>query len=204
MADWDDFDYTEPVPERKPDQYVISARQKLKAFFGTNDSKVFFGNQLAVQNEDTFFHWVTHRAINELIDEGVVSTENRELAFGGQIKLLWDRSFRYYKREAKKVIALVEEYGNPNIGGAIGLHGEQMLLGGFARKQFVMRGHNTRQYEGKEWTKTNHNLDFIFERDEIAYGVELKIHCRTWSRANSKLKFNCVSTWASSRYLRYE
>jgi len=92
----------------------------------------------------------------------------------GQIKLLWNRSFRYYKREAKRVVALVEEYGSPNIGGAIGWHGEQMILAGFARREFVMRGHNTHRYGGKEWTKTNHNLDFIFERDQIVYSVQVK------------------------------
>ena len=127
-----------------------------------------------MQNENDFFHWVTYRAINELVAQGLVKTESRELSFGGRIKLLWNRSFRYYKREAKKIAGLVEEYGSPNIGGAIGLHGEQMVLAAFARRQFVMRGHNTRQHAEKEWTKTNHNLDFIFERDEVVYGVEVK------------------------------
>ena len=68
----------------------------------------------------------------------------------------------------------MEEYGSPNIGGALGLHGEQMILGGFARRQFVLRGHNTKRHMDKEWTKTNHNMDFIFERDGLAYGVEVK------------------------------
>ena len=58
--------------------------------------------------------------------------------------------------------------------GAIGLHGEQMILGGFARKQFILRDHNTRTYADKQWTKSEHNLDFIFERDGLAYGVEVK------------------------------
>jgi len=109
-----------------------------------------------------------------LIAEGIVKTESRQLNFGGQIKLLWHRSHRYYKRDAKKVISLVEEYGSPNIGAALGLHGEQMVLGGFARRQFVLRGHNTKRHMDKEWTKSNHNIDFIFERDNTAYGVEVK------------------------------
>src|SRR5262249_8865748 len=90
------------------------------------------------------------------------------------IHLLWHPSFRYYKREAATVVKLVEEYSNPNIAGAIGLHGETMVLEGFARHQFVMKGRNTRSYGGKEWTKTDHNLDFIFERNGRAYGVEVK------------------------------
>jgi hypothetical protein len=87
---------------------------------------------------------------------------------------LWHPSFRYYKREAASVVKLVEEYSNPNIAGAIGLHGETMVLEGFARNEFVMKGRNARSYRGKEWTRTGHNLDFIFQRDDVAYGVEVK------------------------------
>ncbi len=88
--------------------------------------------------------------------------------------MLWHPSFRYYKRETASVVKLVEEYSNPNIAGAIGLHGETMVLEGFARTEFVMKGRNARSYGGKEWTKTGHNLDFIFERDDVAYGLEVK------------------------------
>jgi hypothetical protein len=69
---------------------------------------------------------------------------------------------------------LVEEYADPNIGGVVGLHGEFMVLEGFARCEFVMRGRNTREFGGRSWTLTGHNLDFIFERDGLAYGVEVK------------------------------
>ena len=69
---------------------------------------------------------------------------------------------------------LVDEYASPNICAAIGLHGEQMILGGFARREFVMRGFNAREFSDRSWTETGHDLDFIFERDGIAYGVEVK------------------------------
>lgn len=49
-----------------------------------------------------------------------------------------------------------------------------MVLEGFARCQFVMRGRNVRQYGGRTWTETEQNLDFIFERDGKGYGVEVK------------------------------
>ena len=49
-----------------------------------------------------------------------------------------------------------------------------MILGGFARRQFVMRGQNTRKFGEREWTESKQNLDFIFERDGVAYGVEVK------------------------------
>jgi hypothetical protein len=71
-------------------------------------------------------------------------------------------------------VDLVEEYADPNIGGAVGLHGESMVLEGFARCEFVMRGRNTREFGGRVWTETGHNLDFIFQKDGQAYGVEVK------------------------------
>jgi hypothetical protein len=49
-----------------------------------------------------------------------------------------------------------------------------MILEGFARCQFVMRGRHTREFGGKTWTASEHNLDFVFERDSVAYGVEVK------------------------------
>jgi hypothetical protein len=69
---------------------------------------------------------------------------------------------------------LVEEYADPNIGGVIGLHGEFMVLEGFARSEFVMRGRNTRAFGGRLWMESDHNLDFIFEKDGQAYGLEIK------------------------------
>jgi hypothetical protein len=127
-----------------------------------------------VQHERDFFHWVTNRAIRDLASEGLLKSEMRPLAFGGAVKVLWHKGYRYPRRETEKLLALVNEYSAPNIGGALGLHGELMVLEGFARHQFVMRGREVREYGGVEWTTTDHDLDFIFERDGVAYGVEVK------------------------------
>jgi hypothetical protein len=168
-----EFDFEAPTSQSH-DSYVRAARDRLEEFFEERCSSVFFGNQLAVHHEDEFFHWVTYRALGILIQEGAIRTEMRPLSFGGHIKLLWHRGYRYYRRDARKVVGLVEEYGKPNIGAALGLHGEQMVLGAFARKEFVMKGHSTREYGGRRWSRSNHNIDFIFERDGVAYGVEVK------------------------------
>lgn len=48
------------------------------------------------------------------------------------------------------------------------------MLEGFAKQEFVTRGRNTRAFKGREWGESAHDLDFIFERDGIAYGVEVK------------------------------
>ena len=37
-----------------------------------------------------------------------------------------------------------------------------------------MRGRETRSFGGRIWDRSDHDLDFIFERDGLAYGVEVK------------------------------
>src|SRR6266566_2046578 len=98
MVDWTDFDF-ELEEHRNPDEYQLSAREVLTEFFETNSNQVFFANQLAIKHEDRFFHWITSRALSDLIEQGLVRTEKRKLAIGSELKLLWHRSHRYYKRD---------------------------------------------------------------------------------------------------------
>jgi hypothetical protein len=56
----------------------------------------------------------------------------------------------------------------------LGQTGKLLVNEGFTRYGFSVLGRNTNQLEGKRWTRTGHNLDFIFERDSIRYGVEVK------------------------------
>jgi hypothetical protein len=185
-VDWDEFGYEDD--QRGDDAYEESAREKIGGIFEENRERVFFANQLAVLNEAEYFHWITNRAIEHLIGEGLIRTERRELASGSSIKLLWHRAHRYFKRDAKKVTELVEEYGSPNMCAAIGLHGETMILEGFARREFVMRGRHANSFRDVKWTKTGHNLDFIFERDGQAYGVEVKNTLSYMSQAELNIK----------------
>ncbi len=162
-------------PEHQPlDPVERNARRDVEAFINSNSAKVFFSRQVEVIFEGKYFHWVTNRAIRDLEAARLVSSETRSLKTGGTIKLLWHKSFRYYRRAAAGLVSLVEEYADPNIGSALGLHGELMVLEGFAKCQFVTKGRNTNTFGGKTWMESNHDLDFIFERDGRPYGVEVK------------------------------
>jgi len=159
---------------RVPDPQQARARAALTAFVEQHPAQVFFSRQLEVLHEDTYFHWVTNRAVRELVEEGVLHHERRPLRTGGTIHLLWHRSYRFYRRSASRVVALVEAYAQPAITEALGLHGELMALEGFARCQFVLHGRDTRAYGGTQWQASEHTLDFIFARDGLLYGVEVK------------------------------
>jgi len=181
MQDWyddhDPWDYYEPEPDELPqDEAEIDATEILRGFFEENCEKVFYSRQLYVLHEDDFFHWVTGRAVRNLLEEGHIKTESRPLKHGGEMHLYWHKSFRYYKRAAKELVSLVNEYANPEFGKLLGYTAEMLVLSGFARSGFTMVSEHkgTRSYGALKYTETEHDLDFIFERDRRAYGVEVK------------------------------
>ena len=54
------------------------------------------------------------------------------------------------------------------------MQGEHLVLAAFARQRFLLLGEEANSYGDKVWTQTGHDLDFIFERDGIGYGIEVK------------------------------
>lgn len=164
-------DDPEPGP---PDLRQDEARAALEQLFQDERDRVFYSRQLEVRFEADWFHWITNRALRELVGRGVIRNEVRPLVASGHINLMWHRGNRYYRREATKLVRLVEEYSDSNIGASLGLQGEFMVLEGFARKQFVLQGRNTRTFRDRVWTQTAHDMDFVFERDEVGYGIEVK------------------------------
>src|SRR5579863_4668127 len=138
--------------ERPVDRRERDALVKLREFFTNRKEEVFFSRQLEVQHEQDYFHWVTNRALRVLREERFIFGETRILSTGGSVNLLWHYSYRFYRRKAARLVSLVQEYADPNIGGAVGLHGEFMVLEGFARSEFVMRGRSTQSFGGKSWT----------------------------------------------------
>jgi len=71
-------------------------------------------------------------------------------------------------------MALVQSYCDPKFTEWLGLHGQMMVSAAFARFQFLQIGENTREFAGKTWTESGHDLDYIFQRDGVNYGVEVK------------------------------
>jgi hypothetical protein len=178
------------IGDRPPDKRELEAAQVLRVFFDENRERVFFSRQVEVQFEDQFFHWITNRAIRGLVEEGFLVSEQRKLATGGALHAVWNKRYRYPRREVGKMIGLVEEYADPNVAGAIGLNGELLVLEGFARKQFLMRGRSTNSHGDRAWAVTAHDLDFVFERDGASYGVEVKNMLGYMDRDELEVKLN--------------
>ncbi len=164
----------EQPEERPPDPQEEDALAALRELFDQQRERVFYSRQLEVQHERRWFHWVTHRALQRLGDEGLIKVDIRRLKTAGEVHLMWHRSYRYPRRQADRVVQLIEEYSRPQVARAIGRQGEMLVLEGFMRRQFVLRERDARSYGGRSWAETHHDLDFVIERDAIAYGVEVK------------------------------
>jgi hypothetical protein len=109
------------------------ARTETRKFFEKERETVFFSRQIEVLFENRYFHWITARALRHLVEAGWIKTESRKIpSTGGAIHLFWHRRYRYYRRAADELVNLVSEYADPNVAAAIGIHGEAMVLGGFA------------------------------------------------------------------------
>jgi hypothetical protein len=87
------------------------ARARLLAHFIDHPRRVFYNRQLEVLFENEYFHWVTNRALRDLVLEGKIATEDRILSHGASIKLLWNKGYRFYKRDADEVVALIVDPG---------------------------------------------------------------------------------------------
>lgn len=158
---------------RPPDPVEGEAVEELRAFFEAN-REVFSSRQIQVLFEKKYFHWITLRALKILADEGTIRSEQRNLSYGAPIGFVWHKTNRYNRREIKEILSLVERYSDHEFTAALGNTGELLVSDGFGRFGFVQRGREAKSFQGREWTRTEHNLDFLFERDGRVYGVEVK------------------------------
>lgn len=160
--------------EEWQDQYVEDAKAALRAFFTERREKVFYLKQLEVLFEKPFFHWVTARAVDDLLNEGLLTPEVVPLGGGTKAKFVSHRSHRYYRRQVQKSVAIIREYSRPAIARGCGEQADVLFLNALMKRGFVWAGEDTNEYRGKKWEETNHNLDFIIERDGKPYGCEVK------------------------------
>ena len=169
-----------PDPEDAPrrDSFVDQAKDNLKRFFGENRESVFYQRQLQVIFEKPYFHWVTARALSELVAEGAIASEPLRLpgseTASGSIVFYRATGYRYWKREADEVMKLVTRFSDSSFTSALGAHGETMFDAALPTVGFMPTGWKARSFRGIEWKETKNDLDRIFDCDGVAYGTEIK------------------------------
>jgi hypothetical protein len=104
------------------------------------------------------------------------------------IRFFWSKKNRYWKNSARKIVKLVEQFSGPSFGHALGDQGEILADTAFFNHDFRIRARNVRSWNQKEWKQTGHNLDRVYERDGITYGVEIKNTLKYISAEELKIK----------------
>jgi hypothetical protein len=175
MSNWgeiDEPDITEPSPSDDP--MVVQALSRLMRLLEENPEEVFYERQLEVIFEREFFHWVTARALKELRDAGRIASELQPLTGNTHIRFYFHRRHRYWKRRASEVKRLVATFSAQSFTEALGRQGELMVDSGLPRIGFLPQAFNVRSWQNRTWTETGHDLDRVFSRDNVFYGVEIK------------------------------
>jgi len=175
--DFDEYEVLgeEGWPESLPrDAKTDEAREELLKFFDENAERVYYLKQLEVFFEKQFFHWITAKAVNELIEEGFLGKEEVPLRKGTSLKFVFSKGLRYYKRQINKCTKVIRKYSSPTIAIACGRQAEILFFNALTNRGFLSKGQDVNEYGGKKWTETEHDLDFIIEKDNITYGCEVK------------------------------
>ncbi len=174
FSDFDIPDTDVEVIEYKRDEKVDEAKAMIYEFLAQNSDNVFYERQLAVIFENQFFHWITIKALLELVREGSINSELLELGPKVPIRFFRMKTNRYWRRQASKVVKLVKRFSAHEFGRAIGLQGEILVDAALPLAGFATVSRNANSFQNRVWVETEHNLDRIVERRGNAYGVEIK------------------------------
>jgi hypothetical protein len=176
----DDFDEGERDDwgESAEDTYATDARDELLKLINDRSQEVFYERQLQVFFENRFYHWVTSKALNELAEDGEIQSGFRPLTSHGggaaKARFFFSTQLRYWTRKANEAVRLISAYSDPVFTRAIGRQAEMLFDAGLARAGFIPQAQETREYNGKRWEESDHDLDRIYVRDGLSYGAEIK------------------------------
>lgn len=177
MNDYDDFpespeDYYESG--YATDHYYQEAQEEIRDLFERNKEGAYYLRQLQVRFEKKYFHWITNNAILGLHEIGYLKDIRVPKARGTSTRFFVHRSNRYPKRAIRKIEEIIEEYSQDHITRSCGHRAEDLFCKALAMRGFSPVAEKVREFRGKRWEKTGHDLDFVFERDGIEYGCEIK------------------------------
>ena len=163
----------DPAGQRPRDRKIDEAKEVIFDRYFAEGQEVYYGRQLEIWNEAEFFHWITKRALNELVSQGLIGFNIENLDYH-KAHFYYPRKHRYPRRQITATIGLIKEFSDPVFTRAVGHHGEMLIESAFARTGFRILAQKVRQVDNFTWTESGHDLDFLIERDGRRFGVEVK------------------------------
>lgn len=174
MEDYDFYEEPEEREEYAPDSYFQEAQAEIWGLYENDRDSVFYLRQLQVKFEKNYFHWVTNNALLGLLKIGYLKDYRIEGTSGTSTRYFFHRSNRYPKRAINELEKVIRSYSEDNVTRGCGHRAEDLFCKALALRGFMPLGIKIKEHKGKRWEKTGHDLDFIFERDGIEWGCEVK------------------------------
>lgn len=174
--DHDDFseaaeDYFEPT---RPDDYFLQAQKEIRDLYEGDRESVYYIRQIQVKFEKKYYHWITNNAIIGLYKIGYLKDVRIPKEKGTSTRFFIHKANRYPRRRINGIEKIIEEYSEDHITRSCGHRAEDLFCNGLAMRGFMPKGKKVKEYNGRKWEKTGHDLDFVFSRDGVAYGCEIK------------------------------
>lgn len=192
MAEWEngDFDYEEEYEEYPRDAAIDAAKVKISEFFNNHRTTVFYITQLQVTFEREFFHWITGKAIAELVQQEKLKdayaflTENRK----SRVRFVFHPNCRSTTRQISRKTKLIRRFSAEPVGRSSGKYAEMLFSRDLSMNGCKFIAKDATEYNGRKWEKSDHNLDYIFELDSRPYGCEIKNRFEYISRKEMETK----------------
>ncbi len=172
--DYDDIDDEEERLAEIEERYVDAAKAEILKLINERPKDVFYERQFQVFFEKRFFHWITARAADELAQDGVIESEFLPLPAGGPARFFFSKQLRYWRRKARESVKLISRYSEPAFTQAVGHQAEMLFDAALARAGFLPVATETREFNGRRWEESQHDLDRVYMRDGVVYGAEIK------------------------------
>lgn len=134
-----------------------------------NSDSPYHRKQIEVIFENKYDHWDINNAVDKLVEDDFLRLIETKVA-----NFVVRSDMRYYKREVKRRCNIIARYANSTITRANGKWCEKLVEYMFRLNGFEILERDENKFQGKKWTKTREDLDFIIGKDYIPYGVEVK------------------------------
>jgi hypothetical protein len=194
----DDYEFGEepsdPERFRSHDPKVDEAKAAIMERYLGEGKRVFYSRQIEVGLEREFFHWITSRALEELVQERAIQFSEEQLEHH-RANFYYPLRHRYPRRQIGETIRLIAEFSDPVFTRAVGHHGEMLVSSSIARIGFRILDQKVRRVDGVPWTRTNHDLDFLIEGDGVRYGVEVKNQLGYIDQTEFGIKLGMCEFW---------
>ncbi|MCX5855775.1 MAG: hypothetical protein NTZ24_14600 [Deltaproteobacteria bacterium] len=174
--DYDDFteapeDYFEPS---KPDHYFLQAQKEIRELYEGDRESVYYIRQIQIKFEKKYYHWITNNAIIGLNKIGYLKDVRIPKERGTPARFFIHKANRYARRTINRMEKVIDEYSQDHITRSCGHRAEDLFCNALAMRGFLPKAKKVKEFNDKKWEKTGHDLDFVFSRDGVAYGCEIK------------------------------